>query len=124
MNQNILGEPKALRHKLSRSWPQETVDQKAESQSGKLLATWDDTRHIWCVPDWQHLNRRPIVEIQENISLLQKVGFRETDGWGAIEWLPSLHALLPGSSPAEVLTIDSEFVLGAAGQEFGRLRRD
>lgn len=46
MNQNILGEAKALRHKLSRSWPQETVDQKAELQSGKLLATWDDTRHI------------------------------------------------------------------------------
>ena len=118
MSQNILDEAKALRHELCKRWPEETSAQKAERHSGKLLAAWDDTREIWCVPHWQLRSRRPIAEIQEILSLLRDAGCLGIGGWGAIEWFLSLHVLLDDRSPADVLATSPTSVLGAARQEF------
>lgn len=118
MTQDILVDAKVRRHELCRSWPEETAAQQAERQSGKLLAARDDTREIWWFPDWQLVDGQPIEEIAEILSLLRNAGCLGVGGWGAIQWLLSLHSLLDGCSPSEVLASCPGAVLSAAREEF------
>jgi hypothetical protein len=118
MSQDILDEAKASRHELCRGWPAETAAHRDLRHAGRLLAAWDDTRKVWCVPGWQLRDGQPTAEMEEILSLLRGADCLGIGGWGAIEWFLSLHVLLDGRSPAELLAVDPRSVVNAACAEF------
>ncbi len=98
-------------------------------RQGKLLAVYvthpvPSYRYL----TWQfHADGRAIEHLAELLRVLRELGPFErepdgmcrTTGWGEVELSLSLHALLDGATPAEMLVIDPQRVLQVARTEFG-----
>lgn len=78
-------------------------------------------------PNWRlRADGQPVDHLAEILVLLRDFGpfgretggLRRTTGWGKVEWFLCPHAPLDGTTPAEVLMVDSVRVFHAARIEF------